>query len=424
MKNNNYEQKKAELDGKNKKTAKIAIIIAAVIFTGLIFLGLIFGGGLFILGSMGENKEFTEISSGQQEQSGNQNAPTTEQNNPDTASFTNNPQKKAENAQQTENTRGDMPANGMQKVSAMDAKAGLEAFSINIPQGWTHTLDTVWNQKNNPMVNFQFNAKSPDGIANVGISPIFMFYDMPVMNGKNFMYHSVMKPKEAFTYFMDLYAKNDPKMASKGYKIVNSYDLPETQEGVYKTYESYLLANYTEDGIDKHEIVHAIVKVNNQYPAMPSWQLTTYYSNDKRSTPLKEIAGRLKPIISTINPNPQWLQKKEAQVGQWVAQNAQDTKIRQGQIQAQNEMFQARQNVYKNRQDSSERISNMQINALTGKSDYTNTTTGQTFKDDNSSKYIYTNPTNNERIYTNDSTYNPNSDINVNSVDWSQATEQ
>ncbi|MDR0842017.1 MAG: hypothetical protein LBP68_01195, partial [Acidobacteriota bacterium] len=72
------------------------------------------------------------------------------------------------------------------------------------------------------------------------------------------------------------------------------------------------------------------------------------------------------------------------------------------------------------RMDSRERVNQGAIDAIKNENVYRDSS-GGTFRDTDKYKDIWTNPVNNERIYTDDSTYNPNADKRVNDVPWEQA---
>ena len=409
--------KKTEFDKKqNKKIVIIIVIIAVVaIIAGISFLGL----GTVAYFALEKDGKGTNIISDTYDQQSN--TPQIQQNNTGGLFTQNN---------QQQNTNGYNAVGKTQTIELMDKQVGIPFGTIDIPKGWTCELNTNWSKDADPTVTTAVKAKDPSGIATFFMNPIINFYDMPSLADQHFTFHSPLNPKEALVYVMSSRAKEDPKVAALNYRVINEEPLTNTQN----TKTSILTAEYTEDGIRKHEVVSITVMVKPGTVTM--WSLLVIGCADRIEVPAETVKQRLLAMTDSQKINQQWQAKRAEVSSQWEAENYQASAQRNRVVMDQfNRNLEHHRNIssqiqqtgdyirnsnnqrHQNRMNSMDRVSRINTDTIQGNYDY-NTPVG-TIKDNTTSNHVWVNPNNtNERIYTNDSTYNPNADPNVNNTNW------
>jgi len=322
---------------------------------------------------------------------------------------------------------GHAQAQNLQQIQVMDRQVGLPALSIAIPQGWTHQFQSVWDKNSDPMVSVSFEAAEPRGAGKFYMSPTQVFYDFPELNGRTPMHMKPMAPRQAFEFMLNRASQMDPSFKAKRYRIVQSQDFPPTNANGSQNVHSLIHAEFVENGVQKQEIVDVHVTVTPN-PTATMWTLFWYGLQDKKTVPLEVIANRCAAIAKSVQFLPQWQQRQMAFTQQGNAEGiARSNAIRaQGDartraLSAQGDAQRAAIQQRAQRQmQSSDRVTNMTVDAIKNENVYRDSS-GGTFRDTDKYKYIYTNPTNGQRIYTDDSTYNPNADKRVNDVQWQQA---
>ena len=323
----------------------------------------------------------------------------------------------------------------MQTISLVDRQAGNIPFmTMDIPQGWTHDLQTVWNKNNEPNVSIRFNAKEPNGYGTYFSNPTMIFYDIPQINGTQFKFRQVLNPKEAIEYIMGFSAQTNPKIAALNYTITRA----EPEQEAPNTKLAVITAEYTEDGIPKHEVIAVSVQVSPD-PYATMWSVVVSGCAGKREVPVDTLKQRLAAINNSQKINQQWVATMASVTAQWNAENTQATAAQNRQhmdqfnrnLEHQRKMSASIQETgdyirnsnnerFQNRMGSMSRVTQMNVDTIQGNYNYT--TPGGTLKDNTTHQNIWVNPNNpNERIYINDSTYNPNADPTVNKSPWDKA---
>ena len=330
------ENNQVDIEAKKKRTTKtIIIIVAVVLFFGFIFLigaGAItyfvikgnkggnvvdLGGGNFPGGQQGypDQQNFPQ---GEQQQNPNPlNVPQTGQYNPQTGTF-----------QQTPSTvvNPEMPptmpsGGGLQTINPIDKQVGLAPFSISIPQGWTHELQSNWNKDAMPMVSVMFSASEPNGAGKFFITPMRQFMEFPMEHPSSV---KVMKPREAFEFLMNQSQQSDPQFAQKQYKIVNVMDVPEQGGNGQQLYGSDILAEFVENGIQKSELVRVTVTVASNPQGGKVWALMWAGIQDKKGVPVEQLSARLMSILQSQRPNQEWGQKVNEVTSGWMKQKQEE----------------------------------------------------------------------------------------------------
>jgi hypothetical protein len=318
-------------------------------------------------------------------------------------------------------------AGGLQTIQVMDPQVGLPAMTIAIPQGWTHQFQSIWNKNSDPMVSFSFEAQEPGGAGKFYMIPMQNFYDIPQLYGQTPFFQKPMPPRQAFEYMLNLASQKDPKFRAMGYRIVQFQDAPPVNVNGSRSSTSTILAEFTENGAQKQEVVDVIVTVSPKSSGT-TWSLFWYGLQDRKGLPPKTLADRLAAISRTVQILPQWRQQQVAFSAQGSAEViAKSNAIRdQGnamtrQLEAQSDAArQANMASFRRRMESKERVTNMTVEAIKKENVYRDSS-GRTFTDSNNPKHIWTNPNNDRKIYSDDSTYNPNADNRVNNVQWGEA---
>lgn len=423
--------KKAEFEQKNKKQTKLIIIIVACVVFFAIAAFCLFGGiAYFALKDSGENifaingnEQIIAKADNGEFQIGQNSVNQNPEGSNNTLGFSAPPQ-------QQQNQSGMIAADGMKTVQAIDKQVGIPMMSVDIPQGWTHELNTSWNQNSDPKISTHFVAKDPNGYGTYFINPIMIFYDAPLLNGKEFAFHPVLGPKEALEYIMNYRKQKEPKVAALNYKITKVTENPNEQN----IRSAFIEAEYIEDGIKKHEVIALGVRVQPA-PEMTMWTVILNGCADRLEVPSETLKQRLIAINGSQKINQQWVAKASDATAKWDAQNTQTARAynarsmeqfsrNSASIQKTGDYIRSsNQQSFENRMKSMENVTTMSIDAIKGNETY-NSPSGS-FKDDTTYKNIWVNPNSpNEKIYTNDSLYNPNSDNNVNSQPWDNAERQ
>jgi hypothetical protein len=323
-------------------------------------------------------------------------------------------------------------AGGLQTIQVMDPQVGLPALSIALPQGWTHQFQSIWNKNSDPMVMFEFEAREPRGAGRFYISWSINFYDMPQYYGKTAFFQKLMPPRQAFEYMQNLARQSDPAFRAKGYRVVQSQDFPPADMNGGRMFNSILWADYTENGVPMQELLNVMVVTA---PPGISWTLVWNGLSDRKGVPREALASRLDTISQSVLILPQWLQKKAAVLAQWGNENearaalalANSNAIREASLNAtkQNQatlehVLQSNRERDQARNASRDRVNAGAIDAIKNENVYRDSS-GRTFTDSNNPKHIWTNSSNDRRIYSDDSTYNPSADKGVNDVQWGEA---
>ena len=324
---------------------------------------------------------------------------------------------------------------GTQTITLIDQQAGnIPLMTLDIPRGWTHELQTAWNKNNEPKVTTHVTAKDPNGTGTYYINPVMIFYDIPELNGRHFKFSWTLTPKEAVEYMMRQFAAVNPKVAALNHRVIRVQPEPDTPN----TKTAFITAEYTEDGIPKHEVIAVSVQVTPD-PYATMWVVAINGCADRRDVPAETLRQRLIAINLSQQMNQQWLALRAQVTAQWAAENAQATAAQNSQtmsqfnrnLEHQRKMSASIQETgdyirnsnnerFQNRMGSMDRVTQMNVDTIQGNRTYT--APGGTFKDNTGHQNVWINPNNpNERIYINDSTYNPNADINVNKTSWDKA---
>jgi hypothetical protein len=323
----------------------------------------------------------------------------------------------------------------------MDPQVGLPALSIAIPQGWTHQFQSTWNKNSDPMVSFSFETQEPAGAGKFYMSPVQQFYDVPQRQGQMLQYLKLMPPGQAFEYMVNLMNQKDPKSRAKGYRIVESQDFPPTEANGGRNSNSAILAEFTENGVQKQELVYVMMRAL-PVPSGTAWSLSWSGLQDRKGVPQEALGKRYVAISQSVQFFPQWQQRQATVMAQWSNEKKQqsDQNLAQSrqmlkqseqalhqssvnlsrQIQATGEATrQANMDRFNRRMESKERVSEMQTDATTGRDNRINPYTGRQFKSDVNVEHVWVS-SDGRTIGANDSTYNPNYDSNV-SGDWKLA---
>ncbi|UZR96614.1 hypothetical protein [Chondrinema litorale] len=133
--------------------------------------------------------------------------------------------------------------------------------------------------------------------------------------------------------------------------------------------------------------------------------------------------------LANMQMNPQWvaMQNQKDQQRTQTAWNAHNNKMRENQNhfntmnQIHNDTYNTLNNIsmetYRNNSNASDRMQDMTVNGIWEQQNMQNPYSGQTIKVESGYKYYYIN-SNNQYIGTNDAFYNPNTDPNMNNVEW------
>ena len=453
----NQGQRKAELTKKNDKTTKIVIIVAVVLFIGFIFLSLVAGAGIILFNEaggtkniFGQGQNYGEVgqfnintgADGQQgefpsQQDWNQtNTQQTGQYDPQTGTFTANPQG---NFPQTQNQQGNFPqttnqqnfttAGGMQTVEVFDQNAGCCIFSINLPAGWTHKFQSQWNRNAMPMVMYSFIAESPDKSSTFAVLPSVIYFDSPMSNGKISGFMKPMSPAEYAEYVIGSMTKMSG-YENMTYQFIKEYPANSAQQPVIPGATTKVSAfaydlhvnGKTNTMLLKITVAYMPDKYNQgQSYALNTWGADAIVFTAPKGNP-ETISQTSTAILNSIKLNPQWQNKVQSTTQAWNLENQKINANQTAQIQAANDyQFKTQQQVFKNRSDAQSRVMNRMTDTVVGRDNRINPYTGEQFKSDTNYNHVWVN-SNGETIQTNNTTYNPNYDANR-SGDWSQAPE-
>jgi hypothetical protein len=307
-------------------------------------------------------------------------------------------------------------------VQVMDNKAGMPIFTINLPQGWTYTSDSIWDANADVKVNFSMQAKSPDGMESLSIFPNILFSFRPVM-----------APVQYAHFVVEQMKKTNPQFAAMNYRIVSARDVPvpaQVQAQAARMNASIasakVVGEFIDNGVPKTEVLDVQISASRgQGPSI--WNASMSAMSGKRGNP-DFLERKMATILGTRRMNPQWAQRKDAMIQQWqqadsrtlAAQSAALARQRQENARVNQQILDSQRAAADRRMDSMVRRIDMQTDGILGRDNRTNPYTGRQFKSDVNVEHVWVN-SDNKAIGTNNPDYNPNIDSSVGGGDWKRA---